>query len=69
MTVDGVELLMDVDVPEGEGPISSVAAGELLALRAREAGFDVTLDEYPGGHTVANKVTELVGYLKDAASQ
>lgn len=52
-----------------DGVISTVDAGELLALRAREAGFDVTLDSYPGGHTVANKVTELVGYLKDAAAQ
>lgn len=52
-----------------DGVISTVDAGELLALRAREAGFDATLDSYPGGHSVANKVPELVGYLKDAASK
>jgi len=47
--------------------ITFVDAGQLLELRLTEAGVDVTLDEYPGGHTTGNKVPELVGYLKAAA--
>lgn len=52
-----------------DGVISTVDAGQLLAFRLSEAGFEVILDEYPGGHTVGNKVPELVGYLKEAAAQ
>ncbi len=32
-------------------------------------GVDVTLDQYPGGHTPLNKVPELVGFLMAAAAQ
>lgn len=52
-----------------DGAVSSVDAGQLLALRLSEAGIEVILDEYPGGHTVSNKVSEIVGYLKAAAAQ
>lgn len=51
-----------------DGTISFIDAGELLELRLSEAGIDVTLDEYPGGHTTSNKVPELISYLKAAAS-
>lgn len=51
-----------------DGIISFIDAGQLLELRLSEAGIEVTLDEYPGGHTTGNKVPELVGYLKAAAS-
>jgi acetyl esterase/lipase len=50
-----------------DGVISFIDAGQLLELRLREAGIEVTLDEYPGGHTTGNKVPELVEYLKTAA--
>ena len=33
------------------------------------AGREMTLDEYSGGHTVGNRVPELVGYLKEVAAQ
>jgi len=49
--------------------VTYVDAGQLLELRLSEAGIEVTLDEYPGGHTPLNKVPELVGYLKAAAVQ
>lgn len=49
--------------------ISTVDAGELLALRLSEAGFAVTLDAYPGGHTIANKVPELLEYLRQATNR
>ena len=49
--------------------VTYVDAGQLLELRLSEAGIDVTLDQYPGGHTPLNKITELVGYLKAAAAQ
>lgn len=48
--------------------ITFVDAGQLLELRLSEAGVDVTLDAYPGGHTTGNKVSEIIGYLKAAAS-
>jgi acetyl esterase/lipase len=49
--------------------VTFVDAGQLLELRLSEAGIDVTLDQYPGGHTPLNKVPELVDYLKAAAAQ
>ncbi len=51
-----------------DGVMSFVDSGQLLALRLSEAGIEVTLDEYPGGHTTSNKVPELIGYLKAAAA-
>lgn len=48
-----------------DGVISTVDAGELLAFRLTESGLEATLDAYPGGHTVGNKVPELLGYLKE----
>lgn len=51
-----------------DGTITYIDAGQLLELRLSEAGFEVTLDEYPGGHTTHDKVPELVGYLKAAAT-
>jgi acetyl esterase/lipase len=52
-----------------DGVVTFVDAGQLLELRLSEAGIEVTLDRYPGGHTTRNKVPELVGYLKAAAAQ
>lgn len=49
-----------------DGRVTSIDAGELMKLRLGEAGLDVTLDSYPGGHTTANKIPELVAYLKEA---
>jgi hypothetical protein len=51
-----------------DGTITYIDAGQLLALRLSEAGIEVTLDEYPGGHTTHDKVPELVGYLQAAAT-
>jgi hypothetical protein len=49
--------------------VTVIDAGQLLELRQSEFGIDVTLDQYPGGHTPLNKIPELVGYLKGAATQ
>lgn len=51
-----------------DGIVTYIDASQLLALRLSEAGFEVTLDEYPGGHTTHDKVPELVGYLQAAAA-
>jgi len=51
-----------------DGIVSFIDAGQLLELRLTEAGIDVTLDGYPGGHTTLNKVPQLVGYLMAAAA-
>ena len=51
-----------------DGAISFIDEAELLALRLEEAGIEVTVDSYPGGHTTANKVSELVNYLTEAAA-
>jgi acetyl esterase/lipase len=51
-----------------DGVMSYIDAGQLLQLRLAEAGIEVTLDEYPGGHTTLNKLAELVGYLKAATA-
>jgi hypothetical protein len=51
----------------GDGVVTYVDAGELLNLRLAEAGIEATLDVYPGGHTTTNKVSEIVGYLQEAA--
>jgi hypothetical protein len=49
-----------------DGIVSNTDAAELLARRLESAGFEVTLDRYPGGHNTSNKVDELVGYFKTA---
>ena len=51
-----------------DGVVTYVDAGKLLALRLAEAGFDVTLDEYPGGHSTMDKAPDIVGYFQAAAS-
>jgi hypothetical protein len=51
-----------------DGAVSTVDAGQLLELRLSEFGIEVTLDEYPGGHVVFNKVPAIVGYLKAAVA-
>ena len=43
-----------------DGVVTYVDAGQLLELRLAEAGIEVTLDEYPGGHTTQDKVPEIV---------
>ena len=52
-----------------DGIISNVDAAQLLQLRRSEAGFEATIDEYPGGHTTLDKLPEIVGYLKAAATR
>jgi pimeloyl-ACP methyl ester carboxylesterase len=52
-----------------DGGVTYVEAGELLGLRLSEAGFEVSVDRYPGGHTTSDKVPEIVGYLKAAATE
>jgi len=51
-----------------DGVISFIDQGEFMALRLEEAGTEVTLDYFPGGHQTFDKVPELVDYLKDAAT-
>ena len=51
-----------------DGVISFIDEAQFMAFRLGEAGIEVTLDNYPGGHTILDKVPELVGYLKDAAA-
>jgi acetyl esterase/lipase len=50
-----------------DGVVSYVDAAQLLDVRLREAGVDVTLEITPGGHTVAEKLPLLVDWLLDAA--
>lgn len=52
-----------------DGTVNFIDAGELIELRLSEAGIEVTLDSYPGGHTTANKIPELLGYLKAATGE
>lgn len=50
-----------------DGVISFIDEGLLLAYRLESVGVDVTIDGFPGGHVVGDKVPELVAYLLDAA--
>ena len=50
-----------------DGVVSFIDEAELLALRLDEAGMQVILDSFPGGHTTADKLPELVDYLTEAA--
>ena len=52
-----------------DGVITLVDAGRLMADRLASAGIDVTLDEYPGGHTTLDKVPELIGAMQAAAGE
>lgn len=49
-----------------DGFINNRDAAYLFELRLTNAGFDVTLDDYPGSRTTADKVSELVGYMHSA---
>lgn len=51
-----------------DGIVSNVDFAALLELRLSQAGFDVTFDQYPGSHTTLDNVSEIVDYLKAAAS-
>ena len=51
-----------------DGIISNSDAARLLELRLSTVGIEVTLDGFPCGHTVLDKVPELVGYLEAAAT-
>ena len=51
-----------------DGVVSFIDEGQLMELRLREAGVEVSLDNFPGGHTTFDKVPELVSYLVDAAA-
>lgn len=61
---DDLDRLDQLDDPV----ITFIEQGELMALRLEEAGIEVTLDHYPGGHTTDDKVPELVAYLTEAAA-
>ena len=61
---DDLDRLSQLD----DGVISFIDQGQFMALRLEEAGIEVTLDSYPGGHTTADKVPKLVGYLTEAAA-
>ncbi len=51
-----------------DGVVSYLDAAQLLELRLRESDVDVTLEITPGGHTIAEKLPLLVGWLLDASS-
>ena len=51
-----------------DGVVSFIDEGQLMELRLREAGIEVSLDNFPGGHTTFDKVPELVSYFTDAAA-
>lgn len=48
-----------------DGIVSYADSARLFELRLASAGIDVRLDEYPGGHTSMNKVTEIVAALSE----
>jgi hypothetical protein len=50
-----------------DGVISYIDSAELLRLRLVEADHDVRLTIAPGGHTIEDKVPELVDWLAAAA--
>jgi acetyl esterase/lipase len=52
----------------GDGVISYIDSAQLLRLRLAEAGHDVTLAITPGGHTIDDKVAQLVEWLAAAAN-
>ncbi len=54
-------LLNDCEVSTGD-------EGRLLAQRMREAGLEVTINEFPGGHVVLGKSEALVAYIEAALS-
>ncbi len=51
-----------------DGEVSTADAGRLLAMHMTDGGLDVTIDQYPGGHRVDDKVDELVEYIVAAAA-
>jgi len=51
-----------------DGIIDYLASARLLELRLAEAGLDVDLDVYPGGHTTLDKVPQLVDALTAATT-
>ncbi len=51
-----------------DGVISFIDQGQFMALRLEEAGIEVTLDAYPGGHTPFDKVPNLIDYLIDTVA-
>ncbi len=51
-----------------DGVVGYVDAAQLLELRLRETGVDVTLAITPGGHTVDDKLPLLVDWLLEASS-
>jgi acetyl esterase/lipase len=52
-----------------DGTVSNRDAAHLFELRLSDAGFDVALDEYLGGHTTADKASELVDYMQRAVDR
>jgi hypothetical protein len=50
------------------GMVSTIDAGQLLALRMEQAGLNVAINEYPGGHQDLGKSEELVAYIEAAVS-
>jgi acetyl esterase/lipase len=52
-----------------DGVVSYMDTDQLLYQRMTDAGVVVTSDEYPGGHTTFNKLSEIVSCFNAAAGQ
>ena len=52
-----------------DGVVSYIDSAELLGLRLAEADHDVTVTIPPGGHTIEDKVPQLVEWLAAAAAR
>jgi hypothetical protein len=50
-----------------DGVVSYIDSGLLLFTRLQQAGIDATFETFPGDHSTALPVPELVAYLLDAA--
>jgi dienelactone hydrolase len=48
--------------------ISNRDAARLFEKRLTDAGLEVTLEEFPGRHTLAEKALDLVGYMQSAVA-
>lgn len=49
--------------------IDYLDGGRLLELRLAESGFDVSFDEYPGGHDTRDKVPQLIESIAAASGE
>lgn len=51
-----------------DATVGTIDSGRLLESRLANAGVDVSFASYSGGHTTLDKVPDLIGYLREAAS-